>query len=71
MLAGCGAVRLTYAVPDFAGLETLVATIEMFRFAVMPAGAVYSPEDVILPTGGIVLQVTCWFDVPIIEPLNC
>src|ERR1039457_5119651 len=64
-------LRLTVAPPDLVVSATLVAVTVTDWELVMLAGAVYSPVAEILPTLGLIDQVTAVFVVPVAPAVNC
>jgi hypothetical protein len=64
-------LRLTVAPPDLVVSATLVAVTVTAWELVMLAGAVYSPVAEMLPTLGLIDQVTAVFVVPVTVAVNC
>ena len=64
-------LRLTVALPDLVASATLVAVTVTDWELVMLAGAVYSPVTEMLPTLGLIDQVTAVFVVPVTVAVNC
>jgi hypothetical protein len=64
-------LRLTVAPPDLVASATPVAVTVTAWELVMLAGAVYSPLAEMLPTLGLIVQVTAVFVVPVTVAVNC
>src|ERR1017187_5349885 len=68
---GGGGARLTVALPDLVASATPVAVTVTAWELVMLAGAVYSPVAEMLPTLGLIDQVTAVLVVPVTVAMNC
>ena len=66
-----GGLSASTTLPDFVGSATLVAVIVMFWEVEMVAGAVYSPALEIVPTEGLMPQVTAVLEVFVTVAANC
>jgi hypothetical protein len=62
---------LTVALPDLVASATPVAVTVTAWELVMLAGAVYSPVAEMLPTLGLIDQVTAVLVVPVTVAVNC
>ena len=63
--------RLTVAMVDFVVSAALVAVTVIVCAELITAGAVYVPLLVILPTKGLMVQVTFVLIVPVKVAVNC
>jgi hypothetical protein len=66
-----GGANVTTAVSYFVASATLVALTVTVCVEIMEEGAVYKPLEEMLPTVGLIDQVTAVLDVSITVALNC